>query len=157
EWLSAEVGKRQVRCEPQRAGESLEVDMMRTLNRKGYLFGPAQPRFAAHGDKGRAFDRLDDPDQLRRAKRAAELQEPRREIDHPEGACRSLKCCLENVCIRKVALCAALSTRRTDSESAAVFDVQECRKHRFGIKARKATPDDFPSLVHQCGNLAVAN
>ena len=79
-----EIGERNVGGEPELAGESLEANMMRTLHGRGTLFGPAQPRLADHNDTRSAFDRLNDPNQLRRPKRAAELQEARSEIDHPE-------------------------------------------------------------------------
>ena len=67
ERLAAEIGKRHVGGQPQLAGESLEADMIRALQCDGPRFGPAQPRLATHDDARRAFDRLDDPHQLRRA------------------------------------------------------------------------------------------
>src|ERR1019366_183214 len=104
EGLAPQVRIRDIAGEPELASESLKADMMRTLQYQGPYFGPAQPRLADHGDAGRAFNRLHDPHQLRRPERAAELQEARRKINHPEGTRRRLKCCFQDVRVRHVAL-----------------------------------------------------
>ena len=155
ERLAPEVGKGEVGGEPQLAGESLEANMMRTVHHRRPLFGPAQPWLADHGDAGRAFDGFDDPHQLRRPERAAELQKPRREIDHPEGARRGSKCRFEDVRVRQVALRAGFAARGTDPEAPAILAVQKRGAHRLGIEPRQTAPDDLSAVVHQRGKLAV--
>jgi len=57
-------------------------------------------------------------------KRPPELEEPGREINHPKRAGGSLKRRLQDVGIRKVALYACFSLRRTDPEASPLLAVQ---------------------------------
>src|SRR5215467_4009500 len=130
---------------------------MRSLDDTGNSFGPPQSRFTGHRDARCTFDRFNNSNQLGRPERPAELQEPRREIDHAECACRRPECGFENIRVWQISLCACFFTRGGNSESSAIFAVKKARTHWFGIKSWEATPDDFPFVVNECGELAVPN
>ena len=153
--LAANVGEWEVGGQPQLAGESFEADMMRTLQHRWPLPGPPQLGIADYSNARSTFSRLDDPNQLCRAKRAAELQKPRREVRYLERAGRGSKRCFKDVCVWQIALRAGFSAGRANPEASAILAVQECRTHWFGIKARQTTPDNLPSVVHESGKLAV--
>src|SRR4030095_14761085 len=66
ERLAAEIRKRDVGGEAQLSSESLESKMMRAVHCCRTRLGPAELRFAHHDDTRRAFDWLNDTEQLRR-------------------------------------------------------------------------------------------
>src|SRR6185436_16841467 len=68
---------------------------------------------------------------------------------------RGLKASFEDVCVRQVALYADLLARRSDSKASPIARIEERGKHRIGIEAGQATPNNLPAAVYQRRELTV--
>ena len=155
--LPGEIRKRNIRGESKRARESFEANMIGTVQVNGKRLGPAEPRVALHADARRAFQRLDDAEDLRGTEHAIGLLEARREIDDLKFSSRRVKGGFEYICIVDVRLLAAPSLGRADQESSPIACIEERRKQGFGIESRQAAPDNISGAFDQRGKLAVAD
>ncbi len=140
ERLTTEIGRWDVGGEPQRTGKAIELDVVRALQRLRCRLRPAEARVAQHPDAGRAVDRLDDAEQLRRPEHAFVLRKARCEIEHTERPVRSAKRGFKHIAVVEIALNAVAAVGGTDEKTAAIALIEQRRKHRIGVEAWQATP-----------------
>ena len=109
--------------------------------------------------RGKAGDRLDDADQLRRAEDAAEIAEARREVgDLDRGAVFVGEHRRDDgrvaLVVRRVI---DHAVEHDVGESLLLIARDKAREHRIAVEARIAPPDETRSRLEQSGGLPVAD
>jgi hypothetical protein len=150
EGATVEVRQRNVRGQADLTAEAFVAHVIRPRENRGLGLGKAEARLAQHAHARRAFDGLDDAEELRRVKISVILLKARRKIDHAEGARRRPKSRHQNVGVVLVFGNASLALLfRPDEETSAVLLVEQRGKHGVGIETRKAAPHHRARIFHQ--------
>ena len=154
-----DIGERPVGGEPDGKVLAVEGDVIaaeRTLlNRPSIIGGWTHP----DGDAGKAGERLDNADQLRRPEHAAELAEARREIGDPDRAVFLVG--QDGGYDRRIALVVRREVgevlQHDIGESLFLIARHKAREHRIAVEAREAPPDQARGGVEQRRRLPVAD
>src|SRR5262245_36092545 len=120
ERAAVQVRQRDVGREPQRTGEAAVLKLMRPERHGRLGFQPAADGIAMDDDPRRSFERLDEPEELRRTERASVLLEARSEVHDTKSSCRSVEDRLEHIRVGEIFLLAGPAVRSPDEKVAAV-------------------------------------
>ena len=157
--LMLDVGQRGVGRETHDGLVARVADMVGADGDVGYRFAVAVGRPHPDRDPRQPADRLDPPDDLRRAKDALVLLEARHEVGDADGAALAvLEHRLHHRGVADVAR-ARLDLIGQDDIREPLFLVagQQPREDRIGVEPRRAPPDDSRVGIDQSRNPAVAD
>src|SRR6185295_8299253 len=157
--LAVEIGKRRIGGEADLDVAPAVADVVAAERAQHVRFAMPGGWAEANGDARQSGDRLDDADELRRAKGAPELIEARREVGNANRAALGVAQYRRDH--GGVALVGGLrgnaTVEQNVGEAFLVVACQQAAKNRFAVEARKAPPHDPRLRIDQRGGAAVAD